>query len=66
MIEAMVMSAVLATGPDYTQVNYHKPHKGAFSGIIIDAAKVPKKHRSFSACVLDRESGGNQENTNSG
>ena len=81
MIEAIVMTAALATGPDHldqpltfddvvwtqvSEINYKKPHKGAFAGIIIDAAEVPKKHRAFSKCVLDRESGGNLANTNSG
>lgn len=49
-----------------SEINYKKPHKGAFAGIIVDAAEVPKKWRPFSACVLKRESGGNLKNTNSG
>ena len=79
MLEALVMTVAMTTGPDHlvtpvdqkvyyetTKVNFSKPHKGAFKGIIADAAEVPKKHRAFSACVLDRESGGHLENTNSG
>ena len=40
------------------QVNMGKPHKGAFSEEITEAAVIPKKWRPFAACVLDRESGG--------
>ena len=73
------MTVAMTTGPDHlvtpvdqtvyyktAEVNFRKPHKGAFKGIIADAAEVPKKHRAFSSCVLERESGGNLENTNSG
>lgn len=79
MLEAIVMTVAMTAGPDHlvtpvdqkvyyetAGVNFRQPHKGAFKGIIADAAKVPKKHRAFSACVLDRESGGSLENTNSG
>lgn len=73
MIIPLVTAAVIATSgqaPDHlgqpVEVNYGKPHKGAFSDVITEAAEIPKKHRAFSKCVLDRESGGNLENTNSG
>jgi len=48
------------------QVNMSKPHKGAFSEKITEAAVVPKKWRPFASCVLDRESGGTLEKIQSG
>lgn len=73
MIIPLVTAAVIATSgqaPDHlgqpVEINYGNPHKGAFSDVITEAAEIPKEHRAFSKCVLDRESGGNLKNANSG
>ena len=71
MLEALVMTAVMASGPDHhtlhmERVDMRKPHKGAWSEQIVEAAEVPKKWRPFAACVLDRESGATLEKIQSG
>ena len=81
MIEALVMTAVMASGPDHldqpptfndiveeqvSEINYKKPHKGALSDVISAASTIPKKWEPFAACVLDRESGATINNKNSG
>jgi len=71
MIEALVLAAVMGGGPDHhtlhtQEISIKKPHKGAFSDVITEAAKVPKKWKPFAACVLDRESGGTLDNVQSG
>ena len=69
MIEALVMAAVLNTGPDHLvrePVNMKKPHTGGYAEEIVDAATIPKKWRAFAACVCDRESGGTLDKVQSG
>lgn len=77
MIEALMLTAVLQSGPDHLvehsteekkieDINFKKPHKGGFSEEIIAASTVPDKWRPFAACVLDRESGASIKNKNSG
>lgn len=65
------LAGIPASGPDHItltteEVNMKKPHKGAWSDLIVDAARVPKKWRPFAACVLDRESGGTLDRVQSG
>jgi len=71
IVAVIAATPAFANGPDhhtlYTQeVNMKKPHKGAFSDVITEAAKVPKKWRPFASCVLDRESGGSLDKVQSG
>lgn len=77
MIEALVLTAVLQSGPDHLvtdavknkkieEINFKKPHKGGFSDAITAASTVPKKWKPFAACVLERESGAELEDKNSG
>lgn len=71
MIEALVMAAVMGGGPDHhtlhtQEINIRKPHKGAFSDVITEAAEIPKKWKPFASCVLDRESGGTLDKVQSG
>ncbi len=65
------LAGIPASGPDHItltteEVNMKKPHKGAWSDLIVGAARVPKKWRPFAACVLDRESGGTLDRVQSG
>jgi len=71
MIDAVVMAAAMSGGPDHhtlhtEQVKIGKPHKGAWSEQIIDAAEIPNKWKPFAACVVKRESGGTLEKIQSG
>jgi hypothetical protein len=71
MLETLALAAAVASGPDHItlldrSVNMKKPATGAFGEQIGSAARVPKKWRPFARCVLDRESGANLENLNSG
>ena len=71
IVAVIAATPAFANGPDhhtlYTQeVNMKNPHKGAFSDVITEAAKVPKKWRPFAACVLDRESGATLDKVQSG
>lgn len=71
IVAVIAATPAFANGPDhhilYTQkVNIKKPHKGAFSGVITEAAEVPKKWQPFASCVLSRESGGSLDKVQSG
>lgn len=77
MIEALMLTAVLQSGPDHLveqpveekkieDINFKKPLKGGFSDVITAAAKVPKRWQPFASCVLERESGADLKNKNSG
>lgn len=77
IVSLLVIVAVIAAIPAFAnepdhhtlhtqQVNLKKPHKGAWSEQITSAAVIPKKWRPFAACVVDRESGGNLKNVQSG
>lgn len=80
MIDALVMTLALSSVPDHLlpptekavtievdeAINYKKPMRGGFTEEISEAMRVPKKWKPFTRCILDRESGANLENTNSG
>ncbi|NDB65106.1 MAG: hypothetical protein EB168_05485 [Euryarchaeota archaeon] len=77
MIEALMLTAVLQSGPDHLvaepvedkkieDINFKKPHKGGFSEEITEASTIPKKWKPFASCVLERESGATIGDKNSG
>jgi hypothetical protein len=53
MIDALLLAATLMTSHDMQH-----PASGTYAQVVRQAAEIPARHRSWAACVLDRESGG--------
>ena len=78
MLDALVTAAVLyiapsdPVGPKAAQSTndrewaVNRPSRGAHASAVRKAATVPRSIRGWASCVLDRESGGDLERTQSG
>lgn len=60
MIDGMILTVALATGPDADSRQWavNRPSRGTHASVIRDASRIPQRWMRWAQCVSARESGG--------